>query len=91
MHAAKYDTLNGIKLTDEEQKIAMEEDEDRPENKKSKLALIKGILPKYFESEWSYAKFKVPKDDNSLHQTCAFNKDGTCLIVISSEGTYYLA
>ncbi len=53
--------------------------------------MIKGILPKYFESEWSFAKFRIPKGDNSQYQTCAFNKEGTCLIVISSEGTYYLA
>ena len=64
---------------------------DRPENKKSKLNFIKGILPRYFDSEWSYGRFKVPNDDNSTHQTCAFDKSGKHLIVISSEGTYYLA
>ena len=52
---------------------------------------MKGILPKYFADEWSFAKFKVPKEDNSQHYTCAFNKDGTALIVVSSEGHYYLA
>jgi len=65
----------GIKLTDEEAKIMPPEEEvdldkiggDRPENKKSKLNFIKGILPKYFDSEWSYGRFKVPNEDNSLH------------------------
>jgi len=41
-------------------------DENRPANKKSKLNFISGILP-YFDSEWSYGRFKVPNDDNSLH------------------------
>jgi len=96
-----YDANKGIKLSDEEAKVQPNEevdpngepkDEDNhKENKKSKLNFIKGILPKYFDSEWSYGRFKVPNDDNSLHQTCAFNKEGTHLIVVSSEGTYYLA
>ena len=64
---------------------------ERPENKKSKLNFIKGILPKYFDSEWSFARFKLPSDDNSLRSTCAFSSDGTHIIVVSSEGVYYLA
>jgi WD40 repeat protein len=95
----KLDHNDGIKLSDEEEtKILNNEDEDgqkgdadRPQNKKSKLNFISGILPKYFDSEWSYGRFKIPNDDNSLHQTCAFNPEGTHLIVVSSEGTYYLA
>lgn len=67
------------------------EDEARPENKKSKFSFIKGIFPKYFDSEWSFARFKIPGDDNSGKYTCAFNSDGTHIIVVSSEGNYYLA
>jgi hypothetical protein len=63
VHADKYDTLNGIKLADEDQKV--QDDDDQPENKKSKLSMFKGILPKYFESEWSFAKFRIPKSDTS--------------------------
>jgi len=89
----KYDTSAGIKLSDEEENKVMpneeedskkDGDENRPANKKSKLNFISGLLPKYFDSEWSYGRFKVPNDDNSLHQTCAFDKDGTHLIVVSS-------
>lgn len=32
---------------------------DKPENKKSRLNFMKSMLPKYFESEWSFARFKV--------------------------------
>lgn len=70
VQSGKYDIENGIKLSDEEAKIQAPADQDfendeRPENKKSKLNFMKGILPKYFADEWSFAKFKVPKDDNS--------------------------
>ena len=33
-----------------------------PANKKSKLDFMKGILPKYFDSSWSYARFRIPTD-----------------------------
>jgi WD40 repeat protein len=99
----KLDVANNLKLSDEEEKIAgdggviapdtnnQEEGNDQPQNKKSRFNLFKGFLPKYFDSEWSYAKFKMPSNDNSQRQTCAFNQEGTHLIVISSEGNYYLA
>jgi hypothetical protein len=41
---------------------------------------------KYFDSEWSFAKFRVT-DSRTI---CAFTKDQN-LVVISVEGTYYLA
>ena len=72
----KHDHEAGIKLSDEEEtKVVHEEGDneekkieiDRPANKKSKLNFISGILPKYFDSEWSFGRFKVPNDDNSLH------------------------
>lgn len=59
----KLDPQNAIKLTDEE--AADQDDDNRPENKKSRLNLFKGIH-KYFDSEWSYARFKVPNEDNSV-------------------------
>jgi len=41
---------------------------------------------KYFDSEWSFAKFRVT-DSRTI---CAFTKDHN-LVVISADGTYYLA
>lgn len=58
----------GIKLSDEEAKV----EEDRPENKKSGLKFMKGIS-NYFDSEWSFARFKIPNDDISDNHTCAFS------------------
>jgi len=65
-------------------------EESRPTNKKSKLNFMSGIVP-FFSSEWSFGRFKTPNEDNSTHQTCAFDKEGNHLIVVSSQGTYYLA
>jgi hypothetical protein len=48
---------------------------------------MKKILPKYFDSEWSYAQFRVP-DSKAL---CAFSDDGTTLIAVTTDGSYYLA
>ena len=90
---AKLDAANAIKLSDEEAKVVDPEDQggDVLENKKSKFNFMKGILPKYFDSEWSFARFKLPSDDNSMRSTCAFSQDGTHIIVVSSDGLYYLA
>lgn len=41
---------------------------------------------KYFDSEWSFAKFRVT-DSRTI---CAFTKESN-LVVISADGTYYLA
>ena len=98
----KYDHDAGIKLSDEEEQKVIppeefdeekkaEDGDNRPQNKKSKFNFISGLLPKYFDSEWSFGRFKVPNADNSLHSTCAFNSEGTHLIVVSSTGSYYLA
>ena len=52
--------------------------------------MFKGISG-YFGSQWSYAKFKIPNDDSSDHSTCAFSQDGSHMVVVSKQGTYYLA
>jgi len=98
---SKYDHEAGIKLSDEEESKMVSNNEEneedkknegeRPQNKKSKFNFISGILPKYFDSEWSFGRFKVPNADNSLHSTCAFDQNGEHLIVVSSTGNYYLA
>jgi hypothetical protein len=53
----------------------------------NRLSFMKKILPKYFDSEWSYAQFRVP-DSKAL---CAFSEDGSTLIAVTTDGSYYLA
>ena len=49
------------------------------------LAFMKKVLPKYFESQWSYAKFKI-KEKKPI---CCFAKDSSTLIIITTTGDYY--
>jgi len=58
---------------------------DNTKNHKHMFKFMKRIS-KYFDSEWSFAKFWVT-DSRTL---CTFDKDEN-LIVISAEGTYYWA
>mmetsp|Transcript_5515 Transcript_5515/g.8653 ORF Transcript_5515/g.8653 Transcript_5515/m.8653 type:complete len:127 (-) Transcript_5515:24-404(-) len=88
--SVKHDNA-AIKLSDEEAKADEDDPQEKVENKKSKLNFIKGILPKYFDSEWSYARFKVPGDDNQSRMICGFSGDSNHLIVVSSEGKYFKA
>ena len=48
---------------------------------------MKKILPKYFDSEWSFAQFRIP-DSKAL---CAFSEDGSTLIAVTTDGSYYTA
>lgn len=54
-------------------------------NTKSMFSFMKGILPSYFDSEWSYAQFRIV-DSRAI---CAI-KDNK-VVVISEEGNYYMA
>lgn len=49
---------------------------------------IAQILPKYFSSHWSFAKFSIPTGP-SIHCICAFGADDNSIIVISADGNYY--
>ena len=55
-------------------------------NKKiSFVSLFKGILPKYFNSEWSFAHFHFPHK----RTISVFTKDLKHIIVISFQGIFY--
>lgn len=69
----------------EEDKAEDGPDGEKPKNNKHVFKFMKKFS-KYFDSEWSFAKFRVT-DSRTI---CAFTKDEN-LVVISADGTYYLA
>lgn len=56
-----------------------------PKNSKHVFKFMKKIS-KYFDSEWSFAKFRVSES----RAICSFDKEEN-LIVLSADGTYYSA
>jgi len=56
-------------------------------NPKSSLSFMKGLLPKYFSSEWSFAQFRVP----DVRSIVAFGAEKNSIIVVSADGTFYKA
>ena len=81
--------LKHLKKNEEEEKEKAIADGDgtkkKPKNNKHVFRFMKKFS-KYFDSEWSFAKFRVT-DSRTI---CAFTKDEN-LVVISADGTYYLA
>jgi len=64
-----------------------ENEPDVADNTKSAFGVLKGVLPKYFSSEWSIAQFRVP----DVRTIVAFTCDETSIIVVSADGTFYKA
>lgn len=54
-------------------------------NPSSSLSFIKGVLPKYFSSEWSFAQFHLPE---VTRYVAAFGAQNTVLI-IGMDGSFY--
>jgi hypothetical protein len=51
----------------------------------NRFSVFKGILPKYFASEWSFAQFRL----SDLKPICSFLPDSNKLIVVSEDCKYY--
>lgn len=70
-----------------------DEEERRKEaessNTKSMFGFMKGVLPTYFSSEWSFAQFKFCEDNKPLFTACDFTTDNK-LVLVSKKGDYYL-
>lgn len=72
-------------LSSEPGEIIEEQKSDEPKNNKHVFKFMKKFS-KYFDSEWSFAKFRVT-DQRTI---CTFDKDEN-LIVVSADGIYYKA
>jgi len=62
-------------------------EDDESGNSKSSFSFMKGILPKYFSSEWSFAQFRVPE----TRTICAFGQEKNTLIVVCADGSFFKA
>lgn len=54
-------------------------------NPGSSLSFMRGVLPKYFSSEWSFAQFHVPE---VTHFIAAFGSQNT-VIIVCMDGSFY--
>ncbi|ESR49212.1 Autophagy-related protein 18c [Citrus sinensis] len=54
-------------------------------NPGSSLSFMRGVLPKYFSSEWSFAQFHVPE---VTHFIAAFGSQNT-VVIVSMDGSFY--
>ncbi|WCJ31373.1 WD repeat domain phosphoinositide-interacting protein 3 [Euphorbia peplus] len=54
-------------------------------NPGSSLSFMKGVLPKYFSSEWSFAQFHVPEYTQFI---AAFGSQNT-VIIVGMDGSFY--
>eukprot|EP00163_Fabomonas_tropica_P003367 TRINITY_DN1286_c0_g1_i1.p1 TRINITY_DN1286_c0_g1~~TRINITY_DN1286_c0_g1_i1.p1 ORF type:complete len:296 (-),score=48.03 TRINITY_DN1286_c0_g1_i1:75-962(-) len=57
----------------------------KSENPKSSLSFMKGLLPKYFSSEWSFAQFRV----QDVKTICAFGAEKNSIVVVSANGAFH--
>ncbi|WOH06856.1 hypothetical protein DCAR_0626285 [Daucus carota subsp. sativus] len=55
------------------------------ENPGSSLSFMKGVLPKYFSSEWSFARFHIPECTQFI---AAFGSQNT-LVIVGMDGSFY--
>ncbi|XP_030458724.1 autophagy-related protein 18c isoform X3 [Syzygium oleosum] len=54
-------------------------------NPGSSLSFMRGVLPKYFSSEWSFAQFHLPEETQFV---AAFGSQNT-VIIIGMDGSFY--
>mmetsp|Transcript_4908 Transcript_4908/g.6669 ORF Transcript_4908/g.6669 Transcript_4908/m.6669 type:complete len:362 (-) Transcript_4908:85-1170(-) len=58
-----------------------------PKNQGSSLSFMKGFLPQYFSSEWSFAQFRLPED--TPQAIVAFGKTNNTLVIVGTNGTFF--
>ncbi|CAN0877123.1 Autophagy-related protein 18c [Linum grandiflorum] len=54
-------------------------------NQSSSLSFMRGVLPKYFSSEWSFAQFRLPEE---THFIAAFGSQNT-VIIVGVDASFY--
>ena len=51
---------------------------------------MKGILPKYFSSEWSFAQFRLPANKEDGKHVVAFASTPNTFYVVCGDGSLYV-
>lgn len=57
-----------------------------PTSSASHLSFIKGVLPKYFSSEWSVAQFRLQE---GLQHFVAFGHQKNTVVILGMDGSFY--
>ncbi|XP_065853850.1 autophagy-related protein 18a-like [Euphorbia lathyris] len=52
----------------------------------SSLSILRGVLPKYFSSEWSVAQFRLPE---GVQHFVAFGHQKNTVVIIGMDGSFY--
>eukprot|EP00850_Spirogloea_muscicola_P005106 SM000023S07562 [mRNA] locus=s23:174039:176385:+ [translate_table: standard] len=55
-------------------------------NPGSTFSFLKGVLPKYFSSEWSFAQYRLSEETKSI---VAFGPQKHTLIIVGIDGSFY--
>lgn len=55
-------------------------------NRGSTLSFMKGVLPRYFSSEWSFSQFRLPDEIKSI---VAFGSEQHTVVIVGSDGSFY--
>lgn len=55
-------------------------------NPGSTFSFMRGVLPRYFSSEWSFAQFRLPVESKSV---VAFGPEKHTIMIIGSDGSFY--
>ena len=68
--------------------LVVQEETAEQKNRQSSLSFMKGVLPSYFSSEWSFSQFHLEME--GCKSICCFARDAdNAIIVVNSEGFYY--
>lgn len=55
-------------------------------NPGSTLSFMRGVLPSYFSSEWSFCQFRLPEEIKSI---VAFGPEKHTIVIVGSDGSFY--
>ncbi|CAM6106587.1 unnamed protein product [Calypogeia fissa] len=55
-------------------------------NRSFDLSVMKGVLPKYFSSKWSFSQYRLPEETKSI---VAFGPQKNSVIIVGTDGSFY--